>query len=350
MRIISILNQKGGVGKTTTTINLGAGLTRKNRKVLLIDLDPQGNIATCFNDSSQKDMYDFLIDNADIQECIRNLGTNFDMITCKESLIRAEAQMLGMENKETLLRRKLRGSEHIKNYDYVLIDCPPSIGLLSQNAILASSEIIIPVGCDYLSYKGLRTIVDLINYISDRYDHEIAISKIVPTMYDARNSLCVEILNQMSNDFYELVADPIRVSSKIKESPKFGKSIFKYDLKCTGAEDYMRLVNQVIFDERKYKIEEKKDAADLSDTENAQRHKISLKTPMKSNSKAIRESLGVYTKPSAKTARALKAAAKISKKGKAKTRAKVKTKGGVKVTKFYKIKNNVGRRAAYVGY
>ena len=154
----------------------------------------------------------------------------------------------------------------------------------------------------------------------------------------------------MSNDFYELVADPIRVSSKIKESPKFGKSIFKYDLKCTGAEDYMRLVNQVIFDERKYKIEEKKDAADLSDTENAQRHKISLKTPMKSNSKAIRESLGVYTKPSAKTARALKAAAKISKKGKAKTRAKVKTKGGVKVTKFYKIKNNVGRRAAYVSY
>ncbi|MBT4824505.1 ParA family protein [Candidatus Woesearchaeota archaeon] len=269
MRRICIINQKGGVGKTTTTINLGAGLSRKGRKVLLIDLDPQGNISTCFHDSSQKDMYDFLIDNADIRECIKNLGTNFDMITCKGSLTNAEAQILRLDNKETLLRRKLKEFREVLNYDYILIDCPPAIGMLTQNAILASTEAIIPSACDFLGLNGLRSIVEFINFVSEKYDHDLTISKIVPTMLDQRHHSSQEVLNQMTNDFYEIVSDPIRFSIKLKESPQEGMSIFRYAANSPAAEDYSRLINQVIFDERKFKISQEEDELfEVENTEN----------------------------------------------------------------------------------
>lgn len=269
MRKICIINQKGGVGKTTTTVNLGAGLSRKNRKVLLIDLDPQGHISTCFNDTSEKDMYDFLIENADIRECIKPLGTNFDMITCKESLTSAEIQIQQMPNKEIFLKKKLNdANDTIKKYDYVLIDCPPSIGLLAQNGILASTEAIIPTTCDYLGYKSTKAIIGFIEHLGEKYDHDITVTKIVPSIFDPRCTESNEILMHIMNDFYEKVADPIRSASKIKEAPKCGQSIFKYAKTSTGAEDYQRLVNSVIFDERKYKIDDRIELEEnIDDTE-----------------------------------------------------------------------------------
>ncbi|MFH1440316.1 MAG: AAA family ATPase [Candidatus Woesearchaeota archaeon] len=268
MRTICIINQKGGVGKTTTTVNLGAGLSRKNRRVLLLDLDPQGSVATSFNDSSHKNMYDFLIDNADIRECIRSLGTNFDMVTSNDSLVSAEAQIQKIDNKEILLRKKINDFKEVfMKYDYILIDCPPSKGILTQNGILAGSEAIIPTTCDYLSYHSTKEIIDFINHMAEKYDHDITVSKIVPTLFDLRCADSNEVLCQMKNDFYEIVADPIRSNSKIKEAPKYGQSIFKYAKLSNGAEDYQRLVNQVIYDERRFKITPKENADEEVDSE-----------------------------------------------------------------------------------
>ena len=267
MRKICVINQKGGVGKTTTTINLGAGLSRKNRRVLLIDLDPQGNIATSLGDAPQKNVYDFLIDNADIRECTRNLGQNFDIVTSNESLTRAEAEILMMQNKETLLKRKLNEGAEALNYDYILIDCPPSIGVLTQNAILACGEAIIPVSCDFLGYTGLKSIVSLINFMCERYDHDITVSKIIPTMYDLRSNVSKQTLVEIKNDFYEIVSDPIRVNSKLREAPKHKQSIFRFAKNSRGSKDYTRLCNQIMYDERRFKIRDAEQVEEVEEIE-----------------------------------------------------------------------------------
>ncbi|MBT4541096.1 ParA family protein [Candidatus Woesearchaeota archaeon] len=334
MRKICIINQKGGVGKTTTTVNLGAGLSRKNRRVLLIDLDPQGHISTCFNDQSHKDMYDFLIENAHISECIKSLGTNFDMITSKESLTSAEVQIHQMDNKEGLLKRKLNEfNDIIKKYDYILIDCPPSIGILAQNGILASTEAIIPTTCDYLGYSSTKTMIGFIEHLGEKYDHDISVTKIVPSMFDSRCQESNDILMHVMNDYYEKVADPIRNTSKIKEAPKCGQSIFKYAKTSSGAEDYQRLVNSVIYDERKYKIEDRAELEEaVDDTEEYIEERIVPKATAKARATA---KASMRTK--VKKAKKKKGSKKIVKKKPIKKPAKTKKKA-VKTKKTTKTK------------
>ncbi|MBT3406838.1 ParA family protein [Candidatus Woesearchaeota archaeon] len=248
MRKICIINQKGGVAKTTTTINLGAGLARKGKKVLILDIDPQGSIATCLGTESYKDMYDLLVENADWQECIMQMGANLDIIKSKESLTKAETILTAEPSRETYLRRKLKT---VKGYDYLLIDCPPSLGLLNQNAILYADEAIIPTSTDVLGYEGLKKIVKAIVKIREVFDHEIKITKIVPTLFDMRNKICKEILEEIKTEFTGMVSEPIRISSKFKEAPRAQKSIFGYAPKSRAATDYMTLVEDVISDEEK---------------------------------------------------------------------------------------------------
>lgn len=247
MRKICVINQKGGVGKTTTAINLAAGLAREGRKVLLIDLDPQGNIATSLKSEQKKDVFDFLFNNADITECTIKLGKGLELISSKETLTKAETLLQDKDNKHFLIRSKLK--EHESKYDYIILDCPPSLGIMNQNAILFSDEAFIPVATDFLSYDALKKIIEAINDINSFYDHFCKVSKIIPTMFDKRNKLSKEILNKMNSDHYGLVAEPIRTCSKVRESPKEGKSIFKHAPKSRGAEDYSTLVRHVIYDE-----------------------------------------------------------------------------------------------------
>jgi chromosome partitioning protein len=247
MRTICVINQKGGVGKTTTAINLGAGLSREGRKVLIIDLDPQGNVATSLNCYPNKDLYDLLFNNAEVKECITNLGSNFDIIPSKETLTKAESLLQNEKNKAFLLRHKI--AKTAKEYDYVILDCPPSLGIMNQNAILAAEEAFIPVATDFLSYDALKKMVEAINDINGYYDHVCQVSKIIPTMFDKRNRLAKQILNQINSDHYGLVADPIRVCSKVREAPSFGKSVFKHAPASRGAKDYQTLVRHVMYDE-----------------------------------------------------------------------------------------------------
>jgi len=251
MRTISIINQKGGVAKTTTAISLAAGLSRKGRKVLILDLDAQGNVGVALRSQGVKDMYDFLINGSDYRECITHLGDNLDLITSKETLTKAEFLMVGEQNRELILKSKLK---EITGYDYVLIDCSPSLGLLNQNALLASSEAIIPTSCEILGYKALKKIVLAIDSLNSVFDHDCKITKIVPTMYDKRLKVCKEMYGNITNDYYEIVSNPIHVCSKLKEAPGKGESIFKYAPKSMAAKDYAKMVQSIMHDEEKFDV------------------------------------------------------------------------------------------------
>lgn len=246
MRKICIINQKGGVAKTTTTISIGAGLARKGKKTLIIDLDPQGNIATSITESNEKGIYDFLINDLNLEYCISHMGTNMDILTSKENLHKAEAIILKKENPSHFLKDKL---SEITGYDYILIDCPPSLGLLNQSVLLYSQEAIIPVSTDYLGYDALKKIIVAIEDINNYYEHNIKISKIIPTIYDKRNKMSKNILDKLNSEYFEIITHPIRICSKTREAPMHKKSIFSYAPKSRGAKDYLELVNLILQDE-----------------------------------------------------------------------------------------------------
>lgn len=243
MRKICIINQKGGVAKTTTTINLASALAANEKRVLVIDLDPQGNIGTCLCVQGEKTMYDLLINDADPYDCIINVDQNFDVITSDSSLAKAELIMSGQTSRETILRRKL---EPIFNYDYVIIDCPPSLSLLNVNALLYANEAFVPVATEFLALDALKKMSQTISEINELFDHDIKITQVIPTMYDRRNKACNETLKEIKRGFEELVTNPIRMNSKLRESPSQGKDIFEYSKRSAGALDYKKLAQTVI--------------------------------------------------------------------------------------------------------
>jgi chromosome partitioning protein len=247
VRKICIINHKGGVGKTTACVNIAAGLSREGRKVLIVDFDPQGNVHTSLHFNAKKDIFDLLFNNAEIKECIVPLGKNLDIIPSKETLTKAETLLHKTPKKEFILKQKLKEIEG--KYDYVLVDCQPSLGLLNQNAVLYADEAFIPVSTDYLGYDALKKTIEAINDINAFFEHTCQITKIIPTMYDKRNKLAKEMLNLINSNHYGIVADPVRICSKTRESPKLGMSIFKYAIRSRGAEDYGRLVRHITYEE-----------------------------------------------------------------------------------------------------
>lgn len=247
MRTICVINQKGGVGKTTTAINLASGLSRNDKSVLLVDLDPQGNIDASLRISSEYDIYDALTGKIKIQQVIQNVAKNFDVITSKETLAKAEFYLANQESSRLLLKDMLA---EIGGYDYIIVDCPPSLGILNQNAMAFCKEAFIPVATDYLSLDALRKMKIILEKINESYGNDIKVTKIIPTLYDKRVKICKETLATIQNEFGPLVSYPIRNNSKIKEAPKHGKSIFKFAKSSPGAKDYMKLVEDVLMQEQ----------------------------------------------------------------------------------------------------
>lgn len=243
MRTICVINQKGGVGKTTTAVNLSAGLSRNDKKVLLIDLDPQGNVDSSLKVNAEFDIYDAMTQKNAIQQCIVNVASNFDIITSKETLTKAEYYMAQQGNSRLLLKEMLSS---LNGYDFMIVDCPPSLGILNQNALALCKEAFIPVSTDYLGEDALIKMYDAIKKINENHNHDIKITKIIPTMYDKRNKICKETLSNIQNEYPELTSYPIRINSKLKEAPKHGKSIFSYAKSSRGAEDYGKLVEDVL--------------------------------------------------------------------------------------------------------
>lgn len=243
MRTICFMNHKGGVGKTTTAINLAAGLSRQGKKVLLLDLDPQGNVDLSLRVRAENNIFDAMTGDAMLSNCIVKVGKNFDVISSTETLAKAEHYLYQQEDSKMLLRGMLSS---IEGYDYLLIDCPPSLGILNQNVLAFVKEVFVPTSTDFLGFDALKKMEKIVTKINEAYNNNCQITKVIPTLYDRRNRICKETLRDMEERFNGLTSQPIRMNSKLKEAPKKGKSIFKYARSSPGAKDYGALVDEVI--------------------------------------------------------------------------------------------------------
>lgn len=254
-KVISLVNQKGGVGKTTTSINLAASLAVLGRRVLLIDFDPQGNATTGLGINKSKVMYtvyDLLTDKASMSEAIiRTAYKRLDMVTANTNLSGAEAEMIQRTyidptfNKSMQLKSKI---DTVKDrYDYIIIDCPPSLGLITINALNASDSIIIPVQCEFYALEGILQILNTVNMVRTNFKHNVAIEGALLTMLDARTNLGIEIVEEVRSHFKEKVYNTIIPRMiKLTEAPSHGKPIVAYDPKCKGTEAYLNLAKEVI--------------------------------------------------------------------------------------------------------
>lgn len=247
MRKICIINQKGGVGKTTTAVNLAAGLSRKGKNVLLVDIDPQGNVSHSLDMQKRKGLYDFLTGQCSYVDSLITLGANLDVIYSSENLTKLNAQ-LAKTSTTTLIQNRFKD---INGYDYLIFDCAPSLGLLNQNVMRFCNEAIIPVSTQYLAITGLAGIQEAINDINKHFDHELVISHIVPTMHDKRNKTNRLMHSKLKEEYGKLLTNPIRINAKLAEAPAAGMSIFKYAKSSRGAKDFAQLVETIMKTEPK---------------------------------------------------------------------------------------------------
>ena len=249
-KTIAIANQKGGVGKTTTSINLSAGLAYLGKKVLLIDFDPQGNATqgvghkVKVNDNT---VYDTLLNDTDIKDCIKTINKPpLDIIPANISLAGADLEISQIEeNREHLLKDVINSVKD--NYDFIIIDCPPSLGLLNTNALTAADSVIIPVQCEYYALEGVTQLLQTIRLVQKLFNPKLKIEGVLLTMYDARTNLSAEVAQEVHKHFKEKTYRTyIPRNIKLSEAPSVGKSIYDYDMQCEGARAYVALTKEVI--------------------------------------------------------------------------------------------------------
>ena len=249
-KIIAISNQKGGVGKTTTSINLAAGLSYLGKKVLLVDFDPQGNATQGVGGNSKTNklsVYNLIMENYKVKDIVQKLEfPPIDLIPSNIQLAGADLQMVKFEvGKEELLKKKL--DEVKDDYDFIIIDCPPSLGLLNTNALTAADSVLIPIQCEYYALEGVTQLLLTIRLVQQLFNPNLIIEGVLLTMYDARTNLSVEVQQNVRKHFKEKVyRNHIPRNVKLSESPSHGKTIFEYDVRCDGAKAYAGLASEVV--------------------------------------------------------------------------------------------------------
>ncbi|MEY8378404.1 AAA family ATPase [Lachnospiraceae bacterium 56-18] len=248
-RIIAIANQKGGVGKTTTTINLSACLAEKGQKVLAIDMDPQGNMSSGLGldkDSIDKTIYDMIIGENDVEEVIDH-GTieNLDILPSNVDLSAVEIELIDVDNKEFVVRDAIQKIKD--NYDYIIIDCPPSLSLLTINAMTTADSVLVPIQCEYYALEGLSQLIHTVELVKERLNSTLEIEGVVFTMYDARTNLSLQVVENVKDNLQQNIYKTIIPRNiRLAEAPSYGTPINQYDPKSAGAESYMRLAEEVI--------------------------------------------------------------------------------------------------------
>ncbi len=247
-RIIAVTNQKGGVGKTTTSVNLGACLAYIGKKVLLVDIDPQGNAtsgAGVEKGDVQQCIYDVLVDDVDVKETIKQSKVeNLDIVPATISLAGAEIELVPTISREVRLKKAL---EKVKDdYDYIVIDCPPSLGLLTINALTSSDAVIIPVQCEYYALEGLSQLLSTVRLVQKHLNHDLMIDGVLLTMLDARTNLGIQVIEEVKKYFQDKVYRTIIPRNvRLSEAPSHGEPIIIYDAKSRGAEVYLELAKEV---------------------------------------------------------------------------------------------------------
>jgi chromosome partitioning protein len=244
VRRIAVLNQKGGTGKTTTSVNLAAGLAEAGYKTLLIDLDAQGNVGVSLGLSSKRTIYHVLVEGTHPADCVVHVSENFDALISNTSLAQAEVRLVNTpRNRFKVLANRMVS---MTNYDFIIMDCGPSLSVLNQNALTYADNIIIPVSCDYLSLVGVKQILRTLKKVNELLLHPVSILGVIPTFFDVRTRISVEAVNTLKSYFKDRVLPPIRINTRLREAPGHKKTIFEYAPDSRGSQDYRRLVESVV--------------------------------------------------------------------------------------------------------
>ncbi len=241
---IAVLNQKGGTGKTTTTVNLGAGLAKQGYRVLIIDVDSQGHVGVSLGVSGPKTLYDVIVEGSRLEECTVEARPNLDILPADDGLASAEIFLARRDDgRDKLLRKRLAEQG---DYDFILLDCGPSLSLLNMNALTFADHLIVPVACDYLSLVGVKQVMKTLKNINRVLMHPISVLGILPTFYDMRNNISDEAVKTLRGHFHDKVLPPVRVNTRLKEAPAEQQTIFEFAPDSRGAADYHRLVDWVV--------------------------------------------------------------------------------------------------------
>ena len=248
-RIIAIANRKGGVGKTTTTVNVATAMAAAGKKVLVIDLDPQGNATTSMGIEKKGRMvssYEVLVGEASLAEAIVWTEIpNFSLIPASADLAGAEVELVDMEHREFALKNAIK--YNAVNYDYILIDCPPSLSLVTINALVAANAVIVPLQCEFLALEGVTDLIKNINIIKKKFNPSLELQGVVLTMYDKRNNLSQMVEDDVRNFFGKKVYQTVIPRNvRVSEAPSHGKPVLLYDFKCPGSQAYISLTGEVL--------------------------------------------------------------------------------------------------------
>lgn len=243
-RRMAIFNHKGGTGKTTTSVSIAAGLAARGYKVLLVDTDSQGNVAVSLGVKAEKTLYHCLVMGLRPQDVAVKIRENLDLLPSNETLAAAELYLAGRQNRDRILKDRLAAAQG--HYDVILLDCSPSLSLLNQNALVFADGILVPVACDFLSLVGVRQVIKTVKNVNSLLHHPVQIYGVLPTFYDARARICRDAWGTMKEHFGERCFAPIRSTTKIKEAPAQGRTIFEYAPDSHAAADYQAVVDRII--------------------------------------------------------------------------------------------------------
>jgi chromosome partitioning protein len=243
-RCIAVFNHKGGTGKTTTAVNVAAGLAAKGQKVLLVDTDAQGNVGVSLGASSERSLYHVLVMGLRVADAVKEVRPNLDLLPSNETLAAAELYLAGRQNRDRVLSDRLASAA--AGYDFVVLDCSPSLSLMNQNALVFADSVLVPVACDYLSLVGVRQVIKTVKNVNALLHHPVQIWGVLPTFYDGRAKICREAVTTLKQHFGDRCLSPVRAVMKVKEAPAQGQTIFEYAEDSNAAEDYAALVQQIL--------------------------------------------------------------------------------------------------------